>query len=201
VDKVIENKLSTGLVQVYTGTGKGKTTAALGLAYRAIGHGFKVCFIQFMKGSSYCGELFTSQRLKPDIDFYQFGRGCPYSSLIRSGMRKCNGCGECFYKDNKNMEENKEYALMAFNFAKEVLQQERYDLVFLDEISNALRYELITVEQTLELIKVKPPLIELVFTGRGLPAEILEAADLVSEINAIKHPLKKGIQSRRGIEY
>lgn len=139
------NKLSSGLVQVYTGTGKGKTTAALGLAYRAIGHGFKVCFIQFMKGSSYCGELFTSQRLKPYINFYQFGRGCPYSSMIRSGFRKCNGCGECFYKDQKNMEEYKEYASMAYEFAKEVLTNEQYDIVILYEISDALRYDLLTV--------------------------------------------------------
>lgn len=194
-------KLSQGLVQVYTGTGKGKTTAALGLAYRAIGHGFKVCFIQFMKGSSYCGELFTSQRLKPYIDFYQFGRGCPYSSMIRSGFMKCSGCGECFYKDKKNMEENKKYTLMAYEFAKEVLKKEQHDLVILDEISNALRYDLLTVPQALELIEEKPSHIELVFTGRGLPPEILEAADLVSEIVAVKHPLRKGITSRRGIEY
>ncbi|WP_227762154.1 cob(I)yrinic acid a,c-diamide adenosyltransferase [Zhaonella formicivorans] len=194
-------RLSAGLVQVYTGTGKGKTTAALGLAYRAVGHGFKVCFIQFLKGSSYCGELFTSQRLKPNIDFFQFGRGCPYSSLIRSGFMKCTGCGECFYKDTKNMEEHKKYVLMAYEFAKEVLKKGQYDIVILDEISNALRYDLLTVPQALELIEEKPVHVELVLTGRGLPAEILEAADLVSEINAVKHPLKKGIASRRGIEY
>jgi cob(I)alamin adenosyltransferase len=197
----MHENLTAGLVQVYTGTGKGKTTAALGLAYRAVGHGFKVCFIQFMKGSSYCGELFTSQRLKPYIDFYQFGRGCPYSSMIRSGHMTCSGCGECFYKDNKNMKENKKYAEMAYELAEKVLKEDKYNIVVLDEISNALRYDLISVSQALKLIDIKPELTELVFTGRGLPEEILEAADLVSEINAVKHPLKKGVKSRRGIEY
>ncbi len=197
----MSENLTEGLVQVYTGTGKGKTTAALGLAYRAVGHGFKVCFIQFMKGSSYCGELFTSQRLKPYIDFYQFGRGCPYSSMIRSGYMNCIGCGECFLKDNKDMEENKKYASMAYELAEKVLKEDKYNIVVLDEISNALRYDLISVPQALKLIEIKPELTELVFTGRGLPEEILEAADLVSEINAVKHPLKKGIKSRRGIEY
>ncbi|KAB2954295.1 cob(I)yrinic acid a,c-diamide adenosyltransferase [Heliorestis acidaminivorans] len=196
-----ERKTIEGLVQVYTGTGKGKTTAALGLAYRAIGHGFRVCFIQFLKGSSYTGELLTSQRLKPDIDFYQFGRGCPFSSMIRSGMRKCNGCGECFFKDNKKKEENKEFAHMALSFADDVISQAKYDLVVLDEISNALRYDFISVEQVIALIEKKPAPVELVLTGRGIPEEILDHADLVSEIHARKHPLQKGIKSRRGIEY
>ncbi|QGG48297.1 cob(I)yrinic acid a,c-diamide adenosyltransferase [Heliorestis convoluta] len=196
-----EKKLTKGLVQVYTGTGKGKTTAALGQAYRAIGHGFQVCFIQFLKGSSYAGELFTSQRLQPHIDFYQFGRGCPFSSLIRSGLRQCNGCGECFYKDNQKKEENRELATMAMQFTKEVLKKDKYDLLVLDEISNALRYDFIDPAEIVTLIHNKPCHVELILTGRGLPAEILEVADLVSEIKAIKHPLQKGIKSRRGIEY
>jgi len=198
----MSKKLSQGLVQVYTGEGKGKTTAALGLAYRAIGHGFKVCFIQFMKGSSYCGELFTSQRLKPDIDFYQFGRGCPYSSMIRSGFMKCKGCGECFYKDNKDeKKENKKYIKMAYKFTEDIFKKEEYDLVILDEFSNALRYDLLTVTEALALINEKPDNIELILTGRGIPEEIIERADLVSEIKAVKHPLNEGIKSRRGIEY
>ncbi|NLN53618.1 MAG: cob(I)yrinic acid a,c-diamide adenosyltransferase [Firmicutes bacterium] len=197
----MRDKLTQGLVQVYTGDGKGKTTAALGLAYRAVGHDFNVCFIQFMKGSSYCGELFTSQRLKPYLDFYQFGRGCPHSSVIRSGFRTCDACGECFLKDQKHQAEHKAYATMAYDFAKSVLQEEKYDLVILDEIGNALRYELISVEQALHLIETKPPLVELVLTGRGMPEEIIAAADLVSEIKAVKHPIKSGVKSRRGIEF
>lgn len=194
-------KFKNGLVQVYTGSGKGKTTAALGLALRAIGHDFKVCFIQLMKGSSYSGELFSVQRLKPYIDFYQFGRGCPYSSMIRSGYMECQGCGECFYSEDKK-EEFKEYAEQAFELARKVLTGDEYQLVVLDEISIALKYELLTVSRVLNLIAEKSSGIELVLTGRDMPVEIRNKANLVSEIKAEKHPYKnEGIASRRGIEY
>jgi len=93
----MKERLTSGLVQVYTGDGKGKSTAALGLAFRAIGHGFKVCMIQFLKGNSYSGEFLAAQRFKPWLDFYQFGRDCPYASLLRQGQRECGGCREsCF---------------------------------------------------------------------------------------------------------
>lgn len=194
-------KLKLGLVQVYTGPGKGKTTAALGLAFRAIGHGFKVCMIQFMKGNSYCGELLASQRLKPDLDFYQFGRDCPYASLIRGGFKDCDGCGENCFDNELNHGENGKLACMAFAFAGEVVTAGEHDLVILDEINNALAMELISSVQVLELIGQKPPLVELVLTGRDLPLEILAAADLVSRIDEVKHPYSRGIKGRRGIEY
>lgn len=194
-------KINEGLVQVYTGTGKGKTTAALGLAYRAIGHGFKVCMIQFLKGNSYCGELFTSQLLKPCIDFYQFGRDCSYSALIRQGFAACNECYENCFKVAKDDPERKELVLMAFNFAEKTVHNGEYDLVILDEINNALLLGFLSVEKVLELIRNKPRFVELVLTGRGAPPEILEAADLVSEIYPLKHPYEKGIKARRGIEY
>jgi cob(I)alamin adenosyltransferase len=191
----MDNRLTKGLVQIYTGTGKGKTTAALGLAFRAIGHDFHVCFIQFLKGSSYCGELFTSQRLKPYIDFYQFGIGCPHSALIRSGHMKCTKCGYCF------KEKTREQALIGYKFSQDILAEGKYDLVVLDEINNALRLGLLTMEEVLALVKNKPEHMELVLTGRGLPPELLDVADLVSEITAVKHPFENGIESRRGIEY
>jgi len=194
-------KLTVGLVQVYTGEGKGKTTAALGLAYRAIGHGFKVCMIQFLKGNSYCGELFTSQRLRPFIDFYQFGRDCSYSSLIRQGFMVCNGCHENCFEVVMDNTERKELVLMAYDFAKKIIYHGDYDLVILDEINNALCLDFLPVEKVLEIIKNKPRFVELVLTGRGMPPEILEAADLVSEIKPVKHPFEKGIKGRRGIEY
>ena len=121
----MRDKLTQGLDNIHRRRQR-KTTAAR-LAYRAVGHDFNVCFIQFMKGSSYCGELFTSQRLKPYLDFYQFGRGCPHSSVIRSGFRTCDACGECFLKDQKHQAEHKAYATMAYDFAKSVLQEEKYD--------------------------------------------------------------------------
>jgi cob(I)alamin adenosyltransferase len=200
-DIKVRERLTVGLVQVYTGSGKGKTTAALGLAYRAIGHGFKVCMIQFLKGNSYCGEIFTTQRLKPYIDFYQFGRDCPYSSLIRQGFFECADCRENCFKNLAGDTEKKELALKAYDFAERTIKGGEYDLVILDEINNALRFSYLPVEKVLELIKNKPSFVELVLTGRGMPPEILQAADLVSEINALKHPYEKGIKSRRGIEY
>ena len=197
----MDQKLTVGLVQVYTGNGKGKTTAALGLAYRAVGHDFKVCMIQFLKGNSYCGELFTSQRLKPYIDFYQFGRDCSYASLIRQGFTVCNGCHENCFEISLDDAERKELVQMAYDFAKKAINSGEYDLVILDEINNALHVGFLTVEKVLELITNKPGFVELVLTGRGMPEEILEAADLVSEIKMVKHPYEKGIKGRRGIEY
>lgn len=195
------NRLGVGLVQVYTGSGKGKTTAALGLALRAIGHGFKVCMIQFMKGNSYSGELLAVQRLKPNFDFYQFGRDCRYASLIRGGFKDCDGCSEsCFYTE-MNREENLTFASMALAFAKEIIVAGAHDLVILDEINNTLELELISIEQVLELTAIKPPCVELVLTGRDMPAEIMDVADLVSSVNAVKHPYNRGIKGRRGIEY
>ena len=195
------DRLAAGLVQVYTGAGKGKTTAALGLVFRAVGHGFKVCMIQFLKGNSYTGELLTSQRLKPQVDFYQFGRDCPYASLIRQGFSECRGCYEnCFASDSGD-EESKKLVRMGYGFAEKTIRDGEYDLVVLDEINNALDLGFLSTGEVLELIKIKPDHMELVLTGRGLQQEILEAADLVSEIKSVKHPYDRGIKARRGIDY
>jgi len=194
-------RLTVGLVQVYTGDGKGKTTAALGLAFRAIGHGFKACMIQFLKGSSYTGEFLTAQRLKPWIDVFQFGRDCPYAALMRQGLTECRGCREkCFFVDEDD-KEGEELAGLAFDFAEKAIHSGDYDLVILDEINVALGLNFLMTEKVVNLIRNKPHYVELVLTGRGLPPEILEAADLVSEINPVKHPYEKGINARRGIEY
>jgi cob(I)alamin adenosyltransferase len=197
----MRERLTVGLVQVYTGNGKGKTTSALGLAFRAIGHGFKVCMIQFMKGNSYSGELLTTQRLKPWIDFYQFGRDCPYASLMRQGLTECRGCHEKCFSMDENDREGKELADLAFDFAEKTVYGGDYDLVILDEINAAFGLNFLPAEKLLSLIKNKPRYVELVLTGRNLPPEIMEAADLVSEINPLKHPYDKGINARRGIEY
>jgi len=195
------SKLKQGLVQVYTGTGKGKTTAALGLGLRAAGHGFKVEMIQYMKGSTYSGELYAVEKL-PNFNISQFGKTCPNAAVIKQGLMDCQGCGECFLGAKREEEAaHQHFVDLALEYSKEVVKQEAADIVILDEINNALRYDLLSVEQVINLINQKGPVVELVFTGRGMADEIIELADLVTEMKAVKHPLEQGIESRRGIEY
>ncbi|AGB41639.1 ATP:corrinoid adenosyltransferase [Halobacteroides halobius DSM 5150] len=194
-------KLKQGLVQVYTGKGKGKTTAALGLGLRAAGHGFKVEMIQYLKGSSYTGELFSTERL-PNFNIKQFGKSCSYAAGIKEGLMDCQGCGDCFVSQTEDKEMHQQFVDWAYKYTTKVLQEEARDIVILDEINNALRYDLLTVDQVLDLINLKAEETELILTGRGIPEKILDKADLVTEMKAIKHPYQEqGIKSRRGIEY
>jgi len=169
-----------GLVEVYTGDGKGKTTVALGIAFRALGHGYKVYMIQFMK--SVCsGECIQATKTK-NFKIKSFGR----ASFVN--------------KDNPDPLDI-ECAKEALNFAKEIVIEGRYDIVILDEINVALDFKLIDIASVIDLIKNKPDHVELIFTGRHAPQEIIDVADLASEIKEIKHPLSKGVSSRKGIEY
>lgn len=190
-----------GLVQVYTGEGKGKTTAALGLAFRAVGHGFRVHMIQFMKGRGYAGELISAQKLLPHFTISQFGRSCENSEEIRQGTKKCTGCRNCFTKSRGTDQRDFELSDMALAEAVSYIIDNKCDILILDEIGNALRYGLVSTERVLDIIKKKPKKMELILTGRGVTPEILTAADLVTEMKEIKHPFKQGITSRRGIEY
>jgi cob(I)alamin adenosyltransferase len=174
-------KLENGIVQVYTGDGKGKTSAAFGLALRAIGRGLKVYVIQFIKGGFDYGELYVVDKL-PNIKLKAFGRG-------KFVMQQPPG-----KEDVKLAEE-------AFQLAKEVVESGEYDMVILDEINVALNLKLISLEEVLKLIKRKPKYVELVLTGRYAPKEIIDAADLVTEMREVKHPFKRGFQARKGIEY
>lgn len=194
-------RLTKGLIQIYTGTAKGKSTAAFGLVTRAVGHGLRAYIIQFMKGSSYYGELAAWQRLYPQVQFSQYGRVCPSSALIRQGEAECSGCGACFIIKGQASEEDRRGALQALEKAREVLTGDQFDLVVLDELNNALWYDLITVPEALEVLRLKPPLVEVVITGRNAPQELMDLADLVTEMREIKHPFEQGIASRRGIEY
>ncbi|MHB8171320.1 MAG: cob(I)yrinic acid a,c-diamide adenosyltransferase [Thermincolia bacterium] len=194
-------RLTHGLIQVYTGTSKGKSTAAFGLTMRAVGHGYRVHIIQFMKGSSYYGEIKTINRLYPSIQLSQYGRTCTISSLICQGEMQCWGCGQCLVQKGQASEEDRLSGKLALKKAQEVIKSDEYDVVILDELSNALYFELVELEPVLELLKEKPPLVEVVITGRNAPQEIIDLADLVTEMREVKHPFSKGIPSRRGIEY
>ena len=185
-----------GKTQVYTGSGKGKTTAALGLAFRAMGHGLKVYVIQFLKGGTYIGEYIKSRRMR-NIKIKQFGKPCPYSDLMKMGKAECGNCRECFI----TAEEDKDKAEEAVKHTKKILSGKKYDLIILDEVNVAVKKGLISAKSVLDLIKTKPPEVELVLTGRGAPKSIIDAADIVTEMKAIKHPERRGLAGRRGIEY
>lgn len=175
------SKLEKGLIQVYTGNGKGKTTAAFGLALRAVGRGLKVYAIQFIKGGFDYGELYVVDRL-PNLKLEAFGRG---KFVTEKPADKA---------DVKAAEE-------ALALAEKVVKSGEYDIVILDEINVALHLELIKVEKVLKLLKNKPKHVELLLTGRYAPNEIIEVADLVTEMKEIKHPYSKGYEARKGIEY
>lgn len=178
----MKKKLCKGYVQVYTGDGKGKTTAALGLAFRAAGRGLKSLVIHFMKGGLRYGEMVAAKRLEPEITVVQMGR-------------------ETFVDRENPAPEDIELARKGLELAKEVVMGGLHDLVILDEINVALDYGLIKVEEVLALIKEKPGHVELILTGRNAPEEIIDAADLVSEVVERKHYYRRGVTGREGIEY
>ena len=167
-----------GLVQVYTGDGKGKTTAALGLALRASCQDLKVIFIQFLK-SQVCGEHLFTQKF-PAFEIKQFGEG----DLFKKS-------------DDELLKETNE----AYRCAEEALNSNKYDMVILDEIFIAHWRGFISLQKIMSLIEKKPGNVELVLTGRKAPQEIVKRADLVTEMLMIKHPFSAGISQRRGIEY
>ncbi|MFC1870464.1 cob(I)yrinic acid a,c-diamide adenosyltransferase [Chloroflexota bacterium] len=171
-------KPARGLIQVYTGDGKGKTTAALGLAMRAAGHGMKIAFIQFLKGER-CGEHLFVSRHHP-FDIVQISVGSSFT---------------------KPEEQLGTEARQTLAYAEKEMLSGNYDLIILDEILVAVNLGLITTRQVLDLLEKKPDSLELVLTGRGAPPEIVQRADLVTEMRPVKHPFQEGIAARRGIEY
>jgi cob(I)alamin adenosyltransferase len=174
-------RLEKGLVQVYTGDGKGKTTAAFGLALRAIGRGLRVYVIQFIKGGFDYGELYVVDRL-PNLTLKAFGRGK-------------------FVTARPPEKEDVGFAHEALELAKKVVEGGEYDVVVLDEVNVAMSLKLISVDEVLELVKGKPVHVEFILTGRGAPEELIEVADLVTEMREVKHPYRKGVPARKGIEY
>jgi cob(I)alamin adenosyltransferase len=173
--------MEKGLIQVYTGNGKGKTTAALGLALRAVGHGFKVFVIQFMKGNINYGELESAKKLFPYLTIKQMGR-------------------ETFISKTNPDPIDIKMAQEGFALAEQAIKNGEFDIVILDEINVALDYGLIALSDLLQLIDSKPASVELILTGRNAKPEIMEKADLVTEMVERKHYYDKGIPARKGIE-
>ena len=178
---MIAGDIGKGYVQVYTGNGKGKTTASLGLALRAAGHGLKTVIVQFMKGWIDYGELAGVRMLSPYVEIHQAGRDT--------------------FVNRKNPDpEDVRLAREGFELAKETVLGHRADIVVLDEINCAVDFGLLPVDEVLELLRNKPDGMELVLTGRGAPREIVDAADLVTEMREVKHYYAKGVDARTGVE-
>jgi len=175
------SKPKRGLIHVYTGDGKGKTTAALGLALRAAGHGWRTYVGQFMKGREY-GELDAARLLGDSLTIEQYGK-------------------PTFVHADEVSAEDVRLAQEGLARAGEAMSSGAYDIVVLDEINVALFFKLLTVEDVLELIQDKPDDVELVLTGRRVPDEILARADYVTVMQEARHPYRQGILAREGIEF
>ncbi|MFZ5597258.1 MAG: cob(I)yrinic acid a,c-diamide adenosyltransferase [Bacillota bacterium] len=171
-----------GCLQVYTGNGKGKTTASLGLSLRAVGHGHSVIILMFMKGWPDYGELRAVRNYLPGVTIEQYGL-------------------ETFVDRENPSPEDRRLAREGIKRAVEVVSGGQYDLVILDELNVALDYNLVTLEQVLEIISLRPEHVELVITGRAAHDKVLEMADLVTEVTLVKHPFYQGVEAREGIEF
>ena len=167
-----------GLIIVHTGDGKGKTTAALGLAIRAFGAGLKVLILQFIKGKKISGELNALETL--GIEIRRLGLG---------------------FVTKENFAEQKKSARSAIELARAEILSGAWDLIILDEINYAVKFGLLDAQEILSLLEIRPPQMHLVFTGRDALPELIAAADLVTEMKLVKHPFQKGIAAQAGIEF
>ena len=173
-----------GLIIIHTGPGKGKTTAALGMALRAVGQGLRVLMVQFIKGSWHYGELDAARMLGEErFKILPMGRG-----FVKVGAAKPDP------EDVRLVEE-------AWQFAREKILSGEYDLVILDEINYAISYKMLSPEKVVDMLQKKPEMVHVILTGRDAHPAIVELADLVTEMREIKHPYEKGIVAQRGIEY
>ncbi len=169
-----------GYIHVYTGNGKGKTTAALGLALRAVGAGKKVFIAQFIKGKPY-SEIEAIARFLPGINLRQYGRGC--------------------FIFHKPEEEDIAAAKHGLAEVEEIIAEGKYDVVILDEACIAVYYRLFSVQELINILKKKACTMEIIVTGRYAPGELIEVADLVTEMKEVKHYYREGVEARKGIEF
>jgi cob(I)alamin adenosyltransferase len=173
-----------GLLTVYTGGGKGKTTAALGLCVRAVGYGLKVSIVQFVKGSWHYGEIDGIKRLAPEVSFVALGKG--FVGII---------------DDKLPIEEHVKAARATLDEADRVIQSGEAAIVILDELNVALSLNLLTTKDVLDVVSRRPPKMHVVCTGRGAPPELIEQADLVTEMVEIKHPFTQGMMAQKGFDF
>lgn len=180
-----EKRAKKGLILVNTGNGKGKTTAAMGLALRAAGNNMRVLILQFIKGSWKSGEVKIMEKLKPLIEIEQLGTGF---------IKFVDGKPSISEEDRMNAEKS-------FKYASDKIKCGEYDMVILDEINNMIDYGLLGIDDVISLLKNRPEELNVVLTGRNVHPEIIKIADTVTEMKEIKHAYNKGIKARKGIEY
>jgi cob(I)alamin adenosyltransferase len=174
---------TTGLTLVFTGNGKGKTTSSLGMAFRAWGQGMRILVLQFIKGGWKYGELKAAEALGERFEMRQAGKGFIMDM------------------DEEKMAEHRKAASEALKNAEEEMASGKYDMIILDEINYAISYGLVDKDEVIKLVKNKPLQLHLVLTGRDVQPEIVELADLVTEMKEIKHPFAQGIKAQKGVEF
>jgi len=182
-------RLKQGLVQVYTGDGKGKTSAAVGAAMRALGRGLRVCLIQFLKGGEPSGEL-EALRTLPNVRIRRFG----------TDWRELAQRNRAWWTAAPT-EQERNLAQEGLRFAEQIISSGEHDVVILDEINVACSKSLVQVEDILRIATKRPPHVEIIMTGRSAPDALMKAADLVTEMKEVKHPLAGGMPARRGVEF
>jgi cob(I)alamin adenosyltransferase len=170
-----------GLIMVHTGYGKGKTTAALGMAFRALGHGLPVCIIQFVKGTWKYGEMDSAKRFEDLLEFHVVGKGFTWKS--------------------KDPELDRLAARDGWELAKAKIEDGRHNLVILDEFTYALNYKMVDKDEVVAFLRQKPERTHVLVTGRDAPAALVEIADLVTEMREMKHPFRSGVAAQKGIEF
>ncbi|MEW5993398.1 MAG: cob(I)yrinic acid a,c-diamide adenosyltransferase [Candidatus Zixiibacteriota bacterium] len=178
-----ENR-TKGLLAVYTGHGKGKTTAALGMCIRAVGYDWRICVIQFIKGTWKYGELKGIKRLEPNVELHVIGEG--FVGII---------------DDNKSLEEHRRAARDGVALAIEKIKSKQYPLIILDELNVAMKLGLVSEDEARSILRARSPEQHLVITGRDAPDWLIEEADLVTEMQETKHPFQRGIPAQKGIDW
>lgn len=172
--------MDKGLIIINTGDGKGKSTAAFGTAFRALGHGLKVCVIQFIKSPAEYGEILTSKKLE-NLEWHTEGRGFTWNS--------------------DDLEKDKAVAQKGFQLAKEKINSDKYDLIILDEITYLTNYKFMDIEELIAVLKNKPERLNIILTGRDADPKLIEIADTITEMKKIKHCFDAGIKAKKGIEF
>ncbi|PQA73302.1 cob(I)yrinic acid a,c-diamide adenosyltransferase [Brucella oryzae] len=181
-DKIQATKTEEkGLVIVHTGKGKGKSTAGFGMVFRALGHGMKIGVVQFVKGSWDTGERWVLEKFPEQVTISALGEGFTWETQDRTrDIAMARG---------------------AWEQAKAMILDESYDMVLCDELNIVLRYDYLPVEEVIEVLKAKPEMKHVIITGRNAKDELIEAADLVTEMEMIKHPFRSGVKAQKGIEF